>query len=67
MTNAPGAVCKCGARSFTYGVYMTKEQLARLAMKLPLPWIGGNITAKEWCEAVDAILKVAKDKKHATR
>jgi hypothetical protein len=46
---------------------MTKEQLARLAMKLPLPWIGGNITAKEWCEAVDAILKVAKDKKHATR
>jgi hypothetical protein len=37
----------------------TKVDLAKLALKLPRPWIDGGVTADEWCEAVDVIAAVA--------
>jgi hypothetical protein len=37
----------------------TKEDIARLALKLSRPWIDGGVTATEWCEAVDIIFAVA--------
>jgi len=40
------------------------RRIARLAMKLPRPWIDGGVTLKEWCEAVDEILELAKTPKH---
>jgi len=41
---------------------MSKSDLARLALKLPRPWIDGGVTAKEWCEAVDIIKAATKAK-----
>lgn len=37
----------------------SKSDLAKLALKLPRPWIDGGVTAAEWCEAVDVIAAVA--------
>jgi hypothetical protein len=35
------------------------QRIARLALKLPRPWIDGGVTAKEWCDAVDEIREIA--------
>lgn len=37
----------------------TKADLAKMALKLPRPWIDGGVTADEWCEAVDVVRAVA--------
>lgn len=36
------------------------QRIARLALKLPRPWIDGGVTAKEWCDAVDELKELTK-------
>lgn len=39
---------------------VTKVEIAKIAMKLPRPWMDGGVTAAEWCEAVDIINAVSR-------
>lgn len=34
-------------------------EISQLALKIPLPWLNGEITAAEWCEAVDIVQAAA--------
>lgn len=37
------------------------ERLRKAARKIARPWIDGGITAREWCDAVDMIMKGTSD------